>query len=153
MGHNLSESLHDFPPNYCASVPVTVKINGLIITASDIVLSPAFPWASPACVSNGVTLRVITQILLSPTNAPSPLCSLTDLCFSIGFSPRILVSPWGTPHLPLDKSALWILSMFWAHSVPLGTSDVILFLLGFGSSSAIITAPNSWDLPGAKAVW
>lgn len=107
-----------------------VKINGLIITASDTVLQPAFPWASPACVPNGVTLWAITQIVLSPTNAPLSLCSPTDLHFSVRFSPSISGSPWGMPLLPLDKSAPRIPSLFWACRVPLGASDVTLFLLG-----------------------
>lgn len=130
MGHNLSESLHDSPPITVLVSLSPVKINGLIITASDTVSQPVFPWASPACVSNGVTLRVITQTLLSPTNAPLPLCSPTDLHFSARFSPHISGSPWGMPHLPLGKSAPQILSLFWARGVPLGASDVILFLLG-----------------------
>lgn len=152
MEHNLSETLHNSLPITVLLFLSSVKINGQIITASDTVSQPVFPRPSPAYVSNGVTLWVITQILLSPTNTLWLLCSPSDLCFSASFSQHISGAPWGMPHLPLNKAAPWstvlTLGMQWPpehiwcptiFSVPYG-----LLLIPWHLSLG--TAPNHWAL-------
>lgn len=126
--HNLSESSHHCPPITVLLSLSSLKINGLIITAADKSHSLHFPGRRQP-VSNGVALGVVTQILLSPTNAPWPLCH-----------PVTSISVWDSPHMsqglpracltcPWIRLLLGVLSLLWAGSIPLGTSDVPLFFL------------------------